>query len=173
VPERNAAEIHKGMEVSVLLDAYPAAAVLSRVARMYPYLDDRMRARTIEIEAPRYTDLLPGMFARLTLKLETIQDAIVVPIDAIVAAPGGTIVFVVDGGIAVRRPVQTGTEEAGNIQIVSGLQAGEQVVTAGNDKLKDGVPVRVAGEKKMGEALSKEPSAGAAEPTKKSGDGVR
>jgi len=171
VPEINAAEIHTGMKVAVLLDAHPGAAVASRVARVYPYLDDRMRTRTIEVEAPRSVRLLPGMFARLTLKLETIQDAIVVPIDAIVAAPVGAVVFVVDSSLAVRRPVKTGIEEAGNIQIVSGLKAGEQVVTVGNEKLKDGTSVRIAGDKKKGEGGPKESSAGAEERPKKSGDG--
>jgi len=170
VPERNAAEIHKGMKVAVLLDAYPASAIPSRVARVYPYLDDRLRTRTIEIEAPRSVELLPGMFARLTLKLETIQDAIVVPLEAIVSAPSGAVVFVIDSTTAVRRPVQTGIEEAGRIQIVSGLKAGEQVATAGNDKLKDGSPVRIAGEKKKGEGGPKESGAAPPKQPTKSGD---
>lgn len=171
VPERNAAEIKNGMKVAVLLDARPGAAIPSRVSRVYPYLDDRLRTRTIEIEAPRSIALLPGMFARLTLNLETIEDAVVVPIDALVATPAGPVVFVVDSTTAVRRRVQAGIEEAGCIQIISGVEAGERVVTAGNDKLKDGSPVRIAGDKKKSGAPSKEPGGGTSESQKKAGDG--
>lgn len=170
VPERNAAEIKKGTEVTVLLDAYPETAITAHVTRVYPYLDDRLRTRTIEIEVPRSIALLPGMFARINVKLETIKGAIVVPVDAVVKAPSGSIVFVVDSTIVSLRRVQTGIEERGHIQIISGIEAGEQVVTVGNDKLKDSSRVRIASDKKKDIAPSRQPGSGKPENPGKAGD---
>jgi len=174
VPERNASEIRAGMRVDVVLDARPSTPVVSRISRLYPYLDDRLRTRTIEVDAPRSVGLLPGMFARMTLKLETIENAIVVPIDALVSTPaGGAVVFVIDSSTAVRRPVKIGIEEAGSVQILSGVESGEKVVVAGNDKLKDGSAVRVAGDTKKQGGANADGSAPSAERSPQSPDGSK
>ncbi len=147
VPEKHAAEIRNGMRLTVHLDAYPHKTFSARISRVYPYLDQRMRTRTIEIETNEQVELLPGMFARLTLRLETAENAIVVPEAAVVMGMGGKrAVFVVVDGKAVSRPVETGIEEGNLVQLVSGVDAGDKVIVAGNERLKDGVMVRLAGD---------------------------
>ncbi|HRU07298.1 MAG TPA: efflux transporter periplasmic adaptor subunit, partial [Candidatus Brocadiia bacterium] len=91
-------------------------------------------------------DLAPGMFARVRLVLETAPNAVTIPSHAVIAAPGGKrIVYVVEEGKAVARPIKTGIEQGGRVQALSGLKPGEKVVVTGGERLKDGVEVLVAG----------------------------
>ncbi|MFP4572636.1 MAG: efflux RND transporter periplasmic adaptor subunit [Desulfobacterales bacterium] len=143
VPERHAAKIAPGIRADIRLDAYPADSFPGRVKQAYPYLDEKTRTRTLEIVPEESIDLLPGMFARLFLVLQTADNAVVVPKEAVVSTPQGPAVFVAEDGRALRRPVETGIEEKGRIQIVSGVLAGEKVVVEGNQKLKPGAEVRL------------------------------
>ena len=90
--------------------------------------------------------LIPGMFARLKLPLQTVADAVVVPGEAVLVLPSGEkVAFILKDGKAQRRMLQTGLEAGGQVQIISGLQPGEKVVVAGNEKLKDGMEVKAQG----------------------------
>lgn len=142
VPERFAAEIKPDMDVEIRLDAFGQKPVQGRIKRIYPYLDDRMRTRTVEILPNKAVELLPGMFARLQVILEKQDNAVVVPKEAVISSPEGAAVFVVEDQNAVRRPVKTGIEEKRSIQIVSGVLAGEKVIVAGHRKLKHGDTIR-------------------------------
>ncbi|MCM8815587.1 MAG: efflux RND transporter periplasmic adaptor subunit, partial [Candidatus Omnitrophica bacterium] len=69
------------------------------------------------------------------------------PEQAILTLPGGKeVVFVVENQRAVQKSVETGIREGEKVQIISGLFAGEKVVVAGQEKLKDKAEVKVAGE---------------------------
>lgn len=144
VPEKHAAAIQVGMQVDIRLDAYPEKFVQGRIARAYPYLESRLRTRTVEIATEPPMDLLPGMFARLQIWLKTADDAVAVPGEAVVSTPEGEAVFVLENGKALRRMVTTGIQEKNRIQIAAGIKAGEKVIVAGNEKLKPGAAVRVA-----------------------------
>ncbi|MFP4650589.1 MAG: efflux RND transporter periplasmic adaptor subunit [Desulfobacterales bacterium] len=143
VPERHAAKMAAGTRADIRLDAYPGKRVQGRIERVYPYLDEKTRTRTLEIVPEESIDLLPGMFARLFLVLQTADNAVVVPKEAVVSTAQGPAVFVVEEGRALRRPVKTGIEQRGRIQIISGVLAGEKVVVEGNQKLKSGAEVRL------------------------------
>ena len=145
VSEKYAAEVAGGMPVNVALDAYPDDSLTGKIERVYPYLDSRLRTRTIEIVLDSAIHLLPGMFGRLKVLLKSEHDVVVVPVEAVVMRPKGAMVFIMDGGKAVGKPVTTGIEEGTSIQITSGIKAGDKVIVAGNEKLKDGVVVRLAG----------------------------
>ena len=144
IPEKYAAGIRKGSSVTARLDAYPGAIFAARIVRLYPYLDERVRTRTIEVGVTDPVDLLPGMFARLILKLKQVDDAIVVPLAALITTPeGGKVVFVVKDGKAIRRKVKTGIEESDRIQVLEGINPGDKVIVSGHKDLKDGMDVRV------------------------------
>lgn len=148
VNERYAAMLKMDMPSDITLDAYPNRSVTGRISRLYPYLDDRTRARTIEISIDQEVDLLPGMFGRIRLLVDTVPDAVTVPVNALLVTPrGDSIVFVVRDGKAVRRKVTVGIEDAGRLQILSGVNPEERVIVSGNEKLKDGSPIRLLGEK--------------------------
>lgn len=155
IPERHAAEVTAGMRVDVRLDAYPDDIMHGRIERVYPYLDSRLRTRTMEITLEKPIDLLPGMFARLNVLLKNIDDAVIVPLEALVTTPKGQVVFVVEDGKAIARAVKTGIEADNRIQLVSGVQPGDKVIVAGNEKLKDGVEVSLAVDAKSGMGKNK------------------
>lgn len=143
VPEKHAPEVTSGMRVDMRLDAYPDEIIRGRIERVYPYLDSRLRTRTVEIVPDNPVHLLPGMFARLKVLLKTAHDTIVVPLEAVVSTAEGQAVFVVENGKTFGRPVKTGIEESNRIQIIEGIHVGDVVIVAGIDKLEDGMAVDV------------------------------
>ena len=144
VPEGYAAAVHQGMVAHVSLDSCADKTLAGKVARVYPELDRRMRTRTVELVPEEPANLMPGMFARVRLVLETVPEAVTIPQEAVVQTPNGTqVVYIVDGGKAVMRRVTTGIEQAGRVQIVAGLQPSEKAVVTGNERLKDGMEVRI------------------------------
>jgi multidrug efflux system membrane fusion protein len=91
-------------------------------------------------------ELKPGFFTEVTLASETRKGALVVPEGAIQASDKGFVTYVVQQGKAQLRPVAIGLRTGtGVVEILSGVAAGEVVVTEGSDRLADGVPVQVAG----------------------------
>ena len=154
VPERHVAQIVEGMKAKVALDAYPGEPFDAVLSRAFANLDRRMRTRIVEFSLANAPNLLPGMFARIELTLGTVSDVLAVPREAVLSMPdGGDVAYVVKDGKAERRKVTTGMESEGLVQILSGLQAGESVVTAGNEKLKPGTPVKIVGQKDQGSEM--------------------
>jgi multidrug efflux pump subunit AcrA (membrane-fusion protein) len=81
------------------------------------------------------------MFARLKIVLKSVDNAVVIPKEALFSCPRGLCVFVVEDKKAVMRQVETGIEENTRIEVISGVSAGDKVVTEGYQKLKDGQSV--------------------------------
>ena len=80
------------------------------------------------------------------MPLERRQSVVAVPVDALVDQGEETFVYVVEGGRALRRPVETGILDGDQVEIVSGLDPGETVVVTGQDNLFDGARVRPVGD---------------------------
>ena len=104
----------------------------------------QLRVRVVITNPP--TTLRAGGFARVTFETGRVNKAIVVPREAIKRTKQGTVVAVVDaeGNVSVR-DVQAGAEDAKGIQILSGLAAGDMVVTMSFAPPKDGSKVNVIG----------------------------
>lgn len=151
LPEKYSAQIQTGTKVDVKLDAWPGDTFTGHIERVYPYLDQRSRTRTVEIALEKPVDLAPGMFARLEVMLETASDTVIVPADAIVSTPKGHAVFTVKNEKAVMHSVETGIEDGNQVQIASGIDPGDMVIVAGNNKLKDGISVKVSGQNTSGQ----------------------
>ena len=146
VPEASAAAVRPGLRLEAALDALPGRTLTGEVVRAYPQLDSTMRTRTVEAKLAQTSDLMPNQFARVTLQLGSADDAVIIPAQAVIETPQGErIVFVVEAGKAARRKVALGIEEKQSVQVTQGIAPGEQVVVRGNEGLKDGAPVRVAG----------------------------
>jgi multidrug efflux system membrane fusion protein len=87
--------------------------------------------------------LKPGFFAEVSLPSESRKGALVVPETAVQASERGFVTFVVEEGKARLRPVQIGLRTGGgNVEILTGLKAGETVIYEGSDRLSDGTPVQ-------------------------------
>lgn len=90
-------------------------------------------------------ELKPGFFTEVTLASETRKGALVVPEGAIQASEKGFVTYAVEQDKARLRPVEIGLRTAdGIVEIVSGVKAGDVVVTEGSDRLADGITVQVA-----------------------------
>ena len=88
--------------------------------------------------------LMSGMFADVTFRTDTAENAVVVPTEAILTSAGQQFVFVVDGDNTARRvDVTAGMAGSGVTQVLTGLTGGEQLVTVGQSYLADGDPVRI------------------------------
>jgi multidrug efflux pump subunit AcrA (membrane-fusion protein) len=144
LPEAHAVQARLGMKAEVRLDAIPEKTLTARVVRIFPELDPHLRTRPIELEVQDTADLAAGMFARIRLILKSVAAAVVVPSQAVIVSPDGTpTAFVAVQTKASRRKLRTGIEENGLTQILSGLQPGENVIVAGQEKLKDGTAIRL------------------------------
>jgi len=86
--------------------------------------------------------LVPGAFADVTLAVDEVADALVVPSIAVVPELGGKKVFVVEDGLAQPRRVETGIRTENEVQITTGLAPGERVIVSAIQRLVPGLPVR-------------------------------
>jgi membrane fusion protein, multidrug efflux system len=85
--------------------------------------------------------LLPGAFANVTLSLDEIREALLLPAEAVIPGLEEKNVYVIQDGMAVRRAVETGARTATLVHVISGLKAGDQVITSGLQNLRQGQKV--------------------------------
>ena len=144
LPESCAADIRKGTKTVIRLDAYPGKTFSARIERVYPRLERDSRTRIIEVKIVEPVELIPRLFARISVQGRVADDAVVIPDAAIVTTPrGDKVIYVVKDGKASMRKVTIGLEQGKQVQVTDGIQAGEMVVIAGNLNLKDGAEVRL------------------------------
>ena len=108
-----------------------------------PKIDQK--TRTIAVRAHfdnRKEELSAGMFARLTVVTGTSSEVLLVPTEAIVSEMDGKKVWVCTGGTAASRTVTTGVRTENNIEILSGLNAGDSVLVTGLLQVREGTPVK-------------------------------
>lgn len=102
--------------------------------------------RTLQVRAIAENSsgkLLPGTFADVELPLDIIKDAIVVPTEAVIPIQNGKKVFISSNGQAKEVMIETATRTDASILVLSGLKAGDTVITSGVMSLKNETPVKV------------------------------
>jgi membrane fusion protein (multidrug efflux system) len=146
VPEIYLRQVQEGQTLTVTLDALPGKKFEGRVFAVNPLVDAAGRAVVIRaIVRNTDTSLRPGMFARVNLITRAEKEALVIPEQAIVPQGEEQYVFrVVDGKVS-RVRVEIGQRREAKVEILKGLAANDVVVTAGQLKLRDGMPVTVIG----------------------------
>jgi membrane fusion protein (multidrug efflux system) len=180
LPERFQTKVRPGQVALVQADAAPGRKWNAVVQAIDPLVD--ANGRSVGIRGcidNRAMELRPGMFARVTAVFGERENALVVPEEAIVPQGGRQFVIrLVDGPdqdskTAQRVEVKVGIRRPGRVEITEGLQAGDVVVTAGQQRIqKDGMPVRVleigrgpgAGGAGNGAGAARAPGAAAAMP---------
>ncbi len=148
LPERNFAALHVGQTVMIEVQAYPEQGFQGRIQALNPGIDPGTRSIKIRavVENPD-ARLRPGMFARVRTQLPQRQGLLTLPQTAITYNPYGDSVFVIendDGRLRVqRRQIKTGEVREGRVDVMKGLKLGEQVVSAGHVKLRNGQQVKL------------------------------
>jgi RND family efflux transporter MFP subunit len=145
VPERFSTAARKGLTAEVSLEALPGTLFNMVVDEISPVLDPASRTLKIHLRFTRQDPhIRAGMFATVSLVTNTRKDVPVIPRGAVINTYGSWIVFIVnERNIAARREIFLGLENEQFIEVISGLEVGDQVVTAGQNFLSDGDPVRV------------------------------
>ena len=145
LPELALSQVKDGQALQVVLDAIPDKAYDGRVYAINPLIDANGRSIVIRAHVSnRDGKLRPGMFARVRLFTSEPKDTAVIPEESIFPVGDDKYVFKVVDGLAARQKVEIGQRLEGRVEIVSGLGAGDIVVTAGQLKIRDGAPVRIA-----------------------------
>ena len=142
VPEKFLGTIAEGMSATMETVAYPGRLYTGTLTYIAPTVDSVTRSSEIEIELTGdTTGLKEGMYIRLNLETEHIDDALIVPESALDTYLGDDIVYLADNGTARRVIVTTGSTNGTETVITSGLSEGDMVITAGN--VMDGTAISV------------------------------
>jgi membrane fusion protein (multidrug efflux system) len=145
VPEAALSQVRSGQTLQVTLDAIPDRAYDGRVYAINPLIDAGGRSVVIRAQvANRDGKLRPGMFARVRLFTSESRDSAMIPEEALFPVGDDKYVWKVVEGKATRQKVEIGQRRDGKVEIVSGLEGADMVVTAGHLKVRDGAAVTVA-----------------------------
>ena len=159
------ADVTTGQSIAVKVDAFPTQEFAGEVYAIEPEVDINGRAVVIRARLPNSENKLrPGLFSRVTLIVDKNAQAMLVPEDAIVPLGDQHFVYRVVDGRALLTEVTIGKRKETRVEIRSGLNARDIVVTAGQLKLRDGVMVRAAGDGVVAHAAPTTTPAAAAPP---------
>jgi len=148
VSERDLPEVRKGLKAEVEVATYPGRAFEGTVSLVEPVVSSMTRTATAEVTIPNAGELLrPGMFANLILELEP-RDVLLVTHDGVLQQEGTGRYFsmLYEGGVATRVDVELGHSAGEFHEVLSGLEAGQTVITTGRYRLADGARVSLAQE---------------------------
>jgi membrane fusion protein, multidrug efflux system len=152
LPQQELARLKTGMRVSVTTDTYPGRQFEGKLTAIAPQLDQSMRSIGLQATLDNPEQLLrPGMFARVEVLLPEEQKVLVIPATAVLSAPFGDSVYVIEpraatngapAGLVVRQQfVKTGRLHGDFQTVEAGLKPGERIVSAGIFKLRNGMSV--------------------------------
>jgi multidrug efflux pump subunit AcrA (membrane-fusion protein) len=142
--EKNVPLLKAGIKAKIQVESYPGRTFEGRVERINSALDLSTRTLQAEIYIPNPDRTLkPGMFARLEIILLEKAQTVVIPREAVLEGGNAMTVFVVEGKQAVRKQVTLGYEQDRMVEVVKGLNVGDQLVIKGQQLIKDGSSIRV------------------------------
>jgi membrane fusion protein, multidrug efflux system len=143
IPERYAGEVTPGFSISFDVDGFPS----SFEAQVYA-IDPKLDLNTLTIVARAIypntnEELKPGRYARVRARLSEIENAISIPTEALIPEMEGEKVFIMNNGKARERKVTTGLRTESHIQIRTGLNFGDTLLTTAILQLRDDLPVQL------------------------------
>lgn len=143
LPEREVANVQVGMPVRIRVDAFPNEEFKGTVLAIRPSATalGRLFAARIAIDDPT-NRLKPGMFARAKVLKSKIDDAVLLPVGAILENGEEKFVFIPDGDKAKKMPIETGLLEGEYVQVLN-FSSTQKVILKGKDQLADGSKIKV------------------------------
>jgi membrane fusion protein (multidrug efflux system) len=144
VPEKFLPAIKVGQNIRISVDAFPGETFDGKVYAIDPRIDVAGRSLLVRAKVPnKDQQLRPGLFVRVTVLLKLKEDALTVPEQAIVPQGDSQYVFKINDGKVKLTKVKLGMRRSGRVEILDGLSANDEVVTAGQLKLRDGTQVSI------------------------------
>lgn len=155
IAERFISRISNGQKATVTFDAYPSVEFGAKIFEVSPVLDTATRTMGVKLRLnPPDSRVKVGMYGRVKLVTESVKNAIVLPISALVTRDGKDYVFVVttpksgkNAAAVSLKPVTRGILVDNQVEITKGLEAGEEVVIKGQTLLNDGAKVNIVSTK--------------------------
>jgi membrane fusion protein (multidrug efflux system) len=144
VPEKYVSGLKLGTVVKVTTAAYPGKIFTGKLAFIAPTIT--AENRSIALYADISNDdhaLKPGMFVDVTQSLGVTEHAMMVPARTLVPILDGQQIYKVISGKVVATTVTIGSRVGDNVQILQGLSPGDEIITDGQIKVKNGMPVKI------------------------------
>jgi len=143
VPEKYSALMKAGDEISFAVEGFERTFP-GTIYAIEPSVNASTRSLRVRARCPNSDGaLIPGVFANVDLVLRSIPDALTVPSIAVIPELGGKKVFVVEGGTAQPRAVETGIRSETTVEITSGVTEGDAVIISGILQLQPGLEVEI------------------------------
>ena len=144
LPEKYHGRVNRGYKVYVTSYTSPMDTLIGEISQISPAIDPEARTFQCMVQVDNSGQkILPGMFVKADLVVNSAENTVVIPKDIIVARNRERTVFVVERGVANQREIVTGLESADRVEVVSGLEPGESVVSKGFETLQDRSRVKV------------------------------
>jgi membrane fusion protein (multidrug efflux system) len=144
IPELDIPYLKNGLKAVIKVDAYPQDNFLGEVSKVSEVVDPQTRTLPIEVTIPNQDHRLKsGMFCRIKINVAELKNRLVLLQDALVQEQGANYIFVVQDHIAKKRKITLGVKEDSKIEVLEGLQEGENVIIFGQQGLKDGTEVEI------------------------------
>jgi len=142
VPEQFISAVKVGASVTFQVDAFPGREFTGTIRYVSPALETNRRALTVEAVVPNQSgDLKPGLFATARIDQQEKSPAVMVPAAAVQTTAGTSRVYVINGDRAEERIITIGQQIDTQIEVATGLKAGEKVATKNIPQLFDGAKV--------------------------------
>ena len=145
VPESEASLVAKDEPVKVTAEGLPDRVFEGKITRFSYALDEASKTMLAEVELPNAKlELRPGMYATVKIGIETKQNVLLLPMDALLMEKAGASVFTVVDNKAKKKPVKLGFNDGSRAEILDGVTGSEPVILIGKQPLSDGRPVRIS-----------------------------
>ncbi len=143
IPEIYLSRLAVGQTVDVQVDAFPGQTFTGEVYVLDPRVDETSRTVRARARIPNLNfTLRPGLFANVKVVLGQTEQAMLIPEEAVVPQQGKTFVFLVKDNKAHLTEVELGLRKRAVVQVLKGVTPGDVVVRAGQQKIRDGMPIR-------------------------------
>lgn len=144
IPEVDALYVRKGTEVEIVVRSVSPDAMMAVISRTAGALKPETRSMRAEVDLDNEEGLLaPGMYARVTVKLESKRSAMVVPARAIRVNNKIISVWVAEGSTVKAKPIIIGYDDGIWVEVLSGLTGDEQVIVSSSGSITVGATVKV------------------------------